>query len=48
MLATSSLGVVAVIGLLLAVVGVVGFAGPILIAILAAVCGFVLRRSLHL
>jgi len=44
--ATGGLSVVAVVGLLLAVVGVVGFGGPLLLAILAVVCGFVLRRSL--
>jgi hypothetical protein len=38
--------VVAVVGLLLAVVGVVGFGGPLVIAIAAIVCGLVLRRSL--
>lgn len=37
---------VAVVGLLLAVVGVVSFGGPVLIAIAAVVCGLVLRRSL--
>jgi hypothetical protein len=35
-----------VVGLLLAVVGIVGFGGPVLIAILAVICGLVLRRSL--
>ena len=45
--ATGGLGVVAVVGLLLAVVGVVGFGGPVLIAIAAVVCGLVLRRSLN-
>ncbi|HEY5198689.1 MAG TPA: hypothetical protein VIJ51_16835 [Solirubrobacteraceae bacterium] len=45
-LATSGLSVVAVVGLLLAVVGVVSFGGPVLIAIAAVVCGLVLRRSL--
>jgi len=45
-LATGGLSVVAVIGLLLAVVGVVGFGGPLLLAIAAVVCGLVLRRSL--
>jgi hypothetical protein len=44
--ATGGLSVVAVVGLLLAVVGVVGFGGPVLIAIAAVVCGLVLRRSL--
>jgi hypothetical protein len=44
--ATGGLSVVAVVGLLLAVVGVVGFGGPLLLAIAAIVCGFVLRRSL--
>jgi hypothetical protein len=45
-LATGGLSVVAVVGLLLAVVGIVGFGGPVLIAIAAVVCGLVLRRSL--
>ena len=45
-LATGSLTVVAVVGLLLAIVGVLGFGGPILVAILAAVCGLALRRAL--
>jgi hypothetical protein len=45
-LATGGLGVVAVVGLLLAVVGVVGFGGPLLIAIAAVVCGLILRGSL--
>jgi hypothetical protein len=47
-LATSGLSVVAVVGLLLAVVGVVGFGLPVLVAIAAGVCGLVLRRSLNL
>lgn len=45
-LATGGLSVVAVVGLLLAVVGVVGFGTPVLAAILAVVCGVVLRRVL--
>jgi hypothetical protein len=38
--------VVAVVGLLLAVVGIVGFGIPVLIAIVAVICGLLLRRSL--
>ncbi|HEX8120122.1 MAG TPA: hypothetical protein VF549_02545 [Solirubrobacteraceae bacterium] len=45
-LATGALSVVAVVGILLAIFGVIGAGIPILAAILALVCGFLLRRSL--
>ncbi len=45
-LATGALTVVAVVGLVLAVAGVIDVTLPILAAILAAVCFVVLRRSL--
>ena len=45
-LATSGLGVVAVVGLLLAIVGVIGFGIPVLAGIAAVACGVVLRRML--
>ena len=45
-LATGGLSVVAVVGILLAIVGVVGAGLPILALILAVVCGLLLRRSL--
>ncbi len=47
-LATGALGVVAVVGIVLALVGVIGFGLPILAAILAAVSGLLLRRTLGL
>jgi hypothetical protein len=45
-LATGALAVVAVVGFVLALVNVVGFGLPILAAILAAVSGLLLRRTL--
>ncbi len=45
-LATGGLAVVAVVGILLAIFGVVGFGIPILAGIIAVVLGFVLRRQL--
>jgi Na+/H+ antiporter NhaB len=45
-LATSGLGVIAVVGLLLAVVGVIGFGIPVLAGIAAVACGVILRRML--
>ena len=45
-LATGALGVVAVVGLVLAFVGVIGAGLPILAAILAVVSGLLLRRTL--
>lgn len=45
-LATGGLGLVAAVGIVLAIVGVVGWGLPILALVLAAVCGLLLRRSL--
>jgi hypothetical protein len=45
-LATGGLGVVAVLGLVLAIVGVVGLGVPVLAAVAAAVCGLLLRRTI--
>ena len=45
-LATTALGVVAVVGFLLAVLGVIGMGIPLLAAVLAVVCGLVLRGML--
>jgi hypothetical protein len=47
-LATSGLGVVAVVGVVLAIIGVVGWGLPILAVILAGICGLLLRRQLGL
>ena len=47
-LATGALGLVAVVGIVLAIVNVIGFGLPILAAILAAVSGVLLRRTLGL
>jgi Flp pilus assembly protein TadB len=44
-LATGGFAVVAVVGLLLALFGVVGAGLPLLAAVIAVVCGFVLRRT---
>jgi hypothetical protein len=44
-MATGALSLVAVVGLVLAVVGVVGAGLPITAAILAVICGLLLRRS---
>ena len=44
-LATGALGTVAVVGLLLAFVGVIGAGIPIVAGILAAICGFLFRRT---
>lgn len=44
-LATGVLGTVAVVGLVLALVGVVGAGLPILAGILAVVCGVLFRRT---
>jgi hypothetical protein len=43
-LATGGLGVVFVVGAVLAIVGVIGWSIPILAAILAVVCGVLFRR----
>jgi hypothetical protein len=45
-LATGALGVVAVVGTVLAIAGVIGGGIPFAAAVLAIVCGFLLRRSL--
>jgi len=45
-LATGGLGTVAIVGFALAIFGVIGAGLPILAAVLAAVCGFLLRRTL--
>lgn len=39
-------GTVAVVGFVLAVVGVIGFGVPVLAAIIAAVCAFLFRRTI--
>jgi hypothetical protein len=44
--ATGALGVVAVVGLVLAIAGVMGLGIPLLAAILAVVCFLWLRRTL--
>jgi len=43
---TGGLAVVAVVGIVLAIAGVVGGTIPVLAAILAVVCGLLLRRAL--
>ncbi len=45
-LATGGLGVIGVVGLLLAVVGVIGYGTPLLAVAAAVACGVVLRRML--
>ena len=45
-LATGGLAVVAVVGFVLALIGIVGYGLPILAAILAVVSGLLLRRTL--
>ena len=45
-LATGGLGVIAVVGIVLAIAGVVGGSIPFLAAVLAVVCGLLLRRTL--
>jgi len=44
-LAGSAAGAVAVVGFVLAVVGVMGFAVPFLAAIVAVVCAWLFRRT---
>ena len=44
-LASGALGTVAVVGFVLALVGVIGAGLPILAAILAVICGVLFRRS---
>lgn len=46
-LATGGLGVVFVVGSILAIAGVIGWSIPILAAILAVVCGVLFRRSVR-
>ena len=41
----STAGVIAVLGFILAIVGVMGFGIPVLAAIVAIVCGLLFRRS---
>jgi sulfite exporter TauE/SafE len=45
-LATGALAVVAVVGIVLAIAGVVGGTIPVLASVLAVVCGLLLRRTL--
>jgi hypothetical protein len=44
-LATAGFGAVAVVGIVLALVGVIGIGLPILAAIVALVCGLLFRRA---
>ena len=44
-LASGALGTVAIVGFALAIFGVVGWGLPLLALVLAAVCGFLLRRA---
>ncbi|HZV75554.1 MAG TPA: hypothetical protein VFF79_17725 [Conexibacter sp.] len=46
LVATGTLGVIAVVGIVLAIAGVVGGTVPFLAAVLAIVCGLWLRRTL--
>jgi uncharacterized membrane protein len=45
-LATAVLSAIAVVGVVLAIVGAIGGSVPFLAAVLAVVCGLVLRRTL--
>ena len=45
-LATGGLAVVSVVGIVLAIAGVLGWSLPIIAAILAVLCGLWLRRTL--
>ena len=45
-LATGGLAVVAVVGIVLAAIGVIGAGLPILAIVLAVICGLLLRRTL--
>jgi hypothetical protein len=47
-IATGALSVVAVVGIVLAAIGVISFGLPIAAVILAVVCGLLLRRTLGL
>ncbi len=44
-LATSGLSVLAVVGVVLAVIGVLGYGTPLLAVVAAVACGLVLRRT---
>jgi len=44
-IATAPFGLIAIVGLVLAVVGVTGGGWPVLAAIIALVCGLMFRRS---
>ena len=44
-LASGALGTLAIVGFALAIFGVVGWGLPLLALVLAAVCGFLLRRT---
>jgi hypothetical protein len=44
-IATGALGVVAVVGLILAIAGVIGLGIPFLAAAVAVVCGLLFRRA---
>ena len=44
--ATGGLGVIAVVGFVLAIAGVIGGFWPFVAAVLAVVCGLLLRRTL--
>jgi uncharacterized membrane protein len=46
-LATGGLGLVAVVGALLAIVGIIGWSIPVIAAILAVVCVILFRRSVR-
>ena len=46
-LATGGLGVVAVVGALLAIVGIIGWSVPVIAAILAVICGILFRRTVR-
>ncbi len=44
-LATGTLGAIAVVGFLLAIFGVIGAGIPLLAAVLAVICGVLVRRT---
>jgi hypothetical protein len=46
-LASGALGVVAVVGFVLAIAGVIGLGIPFLAAVLAVVCGLLFRRTVR-
>ena len=45
--AGGTLGAVAAVGLVLAVIGVIGWGIPLLAAVLAAICGLLFRRAVR-